>query len=87
MVTKEEYIRHQKKFDVRIGDIVTVFRKPYKNEWPHLWTPEMDDAIGKSGKVIDISEDGILIKIPSILGSEYQQYAWYYPYTCLNIIR
>lgn len=87
MVTKEEYIRHQKKFDVCVGDIVTIFRKPYNNEWPYLWVPEMDNAIGKSGKVIDISEDGILIKIPGIAGSKYQQYAWYYPYTCLNIIR
>lgn len=84
---RENYIRHQKSFDVRVGDIVTVFRKPSLDEWPWSWVSEMNGAIGKSGKVLEISEDGILIKIPGIVGSKYQQDAWYYPYTCLNIIR
>ena len=82
----EEYIRNQKYFKVSIGDKVTIFRKPTENEWD-LWDCEMDEAIGKSGTVIKVSDIGILVKIPGMPGLRYQESSWYYPYTCMRIVR
>lgn len=87
-MSEDDYYRHQKSFDVKVGDTVTVFGKPACIEdWPCPWVPEMNQAIGKSGIVLQVKESGILVKIPGISGSIYQKGAWYYPYTALNIIR
>lgn len=82
----EEYIRNQKHFKVSIGDTVTIFRKPSNDEWD-LWNHEMDEAIGKSGTVIKVVDNGILVKIPGIPGPRKQEFSWYYPYTCMRIVR
>lgn len=80
------YSRRQRSFDCRIGDTVTIFTKSLDNEWD-IWTEEMDASVGKSGTVLDITTSGILVKVPEVPGPDYQQGGWYFPYTCLKLLR
>ena len=77
------YIRYEKSFNVKPGDIVFIFRKAesFEGGWRYAWIDEMDFAIRKYGLVLRIDPDGhgILIEIG--------QDRFYCPYTCLRIIR
>jgi hypothetical protein len=47
----------------------------------------MDASVGKTGTVLDITTSGILVKVPEVPGPDYQQGGWYFPYTCLKLLR
>ncbi len=84
------YVENQKYFRVKLQDNVTIFRKPIDNEWRTgiRWVPEMNDAIGRTGKVVKIYESGISVLVPGIpKGPSWQEFGWVFPYTCLEIIR
>ena len=79
-----QYIKHEKSFNVMPGDVVFIFRKAenFEGGWIYPWTDEMDSNIGKSGIVQENKPDG-----RGILIDTWQEAIFYYPYTCLRIIR
>jgi hypothetical protein len=88
--TEEErsiYVRNQKAFRAQIGDDVYIYRRAehFENGWYANWTREMDNAIGRTGRIIsDYNENksfGIPIKVTGIFN------IFWYPYTSLRIIR
>lgn len=78
-----QYIKHEKSFNVKPGDAVFIFRKAenFEGGWTCTWIDGMDNNIGKSGIVQENIPDGRGILIDT------GQHSFYYPYTCLRIIR
>lgn len=78
LIRKKEtsYAERQAKWvadnDIKKGDKVRVIRKADHNEdgWGSLWNPEMDEAVGKVGRVCSISrifrECGIEVNVPDV---------------------
>ena len=76
------YMRAQEIFGAKKGDRVYIFRKARDHEagWANTWSPNMDYAVGKEGKVISRNHGsgGILIKVDGIS-------SYFYPYFVLRL--
>jgi hypothetical protein len=90
---KAVYVKNQNAFRARTGDHVKIFRKAdsFENGWDTTWEPGMDNAINRIGiiqKVADREAAGILIEVPGVHRSDGRfDRCFFYPYTCLEIIR
>ncbi len=80
---EKNYIRNERSFKCKPGDRAYVFRKAndYENGWRYPWIREMDATIGNTGIILSAENDGHGILI------DFGFDKFYYPYTCLNIIR
>lgn len=88
----KSYYENQNSFNCKIGDVVKIFKKPNKqelNNWNIPWAePEMTACVGKTGTILRVDDNGILVLVPEIrCPSAFQEYGWYFPYTSLEIIR
>jgi len=76
------YMRSQEIFGAKRDDRVYIFRKARDHEagWANTWSPNMDYAVGKEGKVISRNHGsgGILIKVDGIS-------SYFYPYFVLRL--
>ena len=87
---KKSYEERQKGFRARVGDIVTIFRKPTSLEWYNgwdNWADEMYATIEHTGTIKKINSRGIYVFIDGVPGPDCQDNCWLYPYTALKIIR
>ena len=84
IVESQKYAKRERSFNRKIGDIVHIFRRANSHEggWLCSWVSEMDVTEGKYGIIVETGDDqGAGIKIRTDDGE------FYYPYTCLRIIR
>ena len=76
------YMRSQEIFGAKRDDRVYIFRKARDHEagWANTWSPNMDYAVGKEGKVISRNHGsgGILIRVDGI-------FDYFYPYFVLRL--
>ena len=76
------YMRSQEIFVAKRDDRVYIFRKARDHEagWANTWSPNMDYAVGKEGKVISKNHGsgGILINVDGIS-------SYFYPYFVLRL--
>ena len=76
------YMLSQEIFGAKRDDRVYIFRKARDHEagWANTWSPNMDYAVGKEGKVISRNHGsgGILIKVDGIS-------SYFYPYFVLRL--
>jgi hypothetical protein len=63
---------------IKIGDKVKVLRKAksFENGWACSWNEEMDEYVGRTGKVFDIAFFGIDV--------EFYSSSWYFPFFVLE---
>ena len=57
----KEYIKRQNNSGIEVGDMVKVTRiaKSHEEGWSTMWIDDMDNYVGKTCRVVDISERGI----------------------------
>ena len=63
------YLELQNEAGFKIGDKVKVLRgaKRYESGWDAYWVDEMDNAVGKIGKIIYVSDDiGITVDVDGL---------------------
>lgn len=77
---RKAYLEGQDKFGAKKGDTVFIFRKAKTEEagWCNCWVSEMDEAVNKSGTILDICINGFDIKIPGM-------FTFVYPYFVLRL--
>lgn len=77
---RKVYLEGQDKFGAKKGDTVFIFRKAKTEEagWDNYWASDMNNAVNKSGTVLNIGDSGIDIKIPGML-------TFVYPYFVLRL--
>jgi hypothetical protein len=82
------FIKNQKAFNAHPGDYVEVFRKAesYEDGWMTCWVPPMDEAIGHIG-VIPVMKFDLKFGLPVIIPEVNHSQEYWYPYTCLKILR
>jgi hypothetical protein len=81
------YNDNARRYKAKIGDVVTVIRKPTSQEiddWGGGWSSNMDRYVGKTGIIDRIAGDnhGMRIRFDNQTSG-----IWYFPYTALSIIR
>lgn len=65
--------------DLKIGDVVSIFKKVIPYNWKNIWTSNMDNYIGKQGTVLSIDKlSGVCIK--------FTKNDFYFPIESLKIV-
>lgn len=80
---RDYYLSRHKKFNAKIGDIVTIFRtaEDYEDGWYNSWSPPMSNTVGKIGKIIDdCNEYGFRLAVEGVR-------TFVYPYFVLTIVK